>query len=131
MFLAMLNDEQKKAFLAIALKIVHADGRLEPKERRMIEAMRYEMGLLQETALPHGSIEELAKPFDTRKAQSILMMEGIGLALADTDFSGEEKKILRALALIFNISEQDATEMENWVLEFKKLQEKAGEIFAR
>jgi uncharacterized tellurite resistance protein B-like protein len=131
MFLTMLNQEQKKAFLAIAMKIIGADGRLHPKERQMIEAMRFEMGLFQETDLPHGSIEELTQPFDTHRSQAILIMEGIALAYADSDFSGEEQKILRAMALIFGISEKNATEMENWVLEYNKLQEKAEEIFSR
>ncbi len=45
MFLNKLNDNQKKTFLAIALKIVGADRRLDPRERQMIEGMRYEMGL--------------------------------------------------------------------------------------
>jgi uncharacterized tellurite resistance protein B-like protein len=131
MFLTMLNQEQKKAFLAIAMKIIGADGRMDPKERQMIEAMRFEMGLFQETDLPHGSIEELAHPFDSRRSQAIVLMEGTALAYADQDFSGEEQKILRALALIFGISEKDATEMENWVLEYNKLQKKAEEIFSR
>jgi uncharacterized tellurite resistance protein B-like protein len=131
MFLAGLNDAQKKAFLAIALKIIGADGRLDPKERQMIEAMRYETGIFQETDLPHGSIEELARPFDNRRSQAIVLMEGIALAYADQEFAGEEQKILRALALIFGISEEDATEMENWVLDFNKLQERAEKIFSK
>ena len=131
MFLRNLNEEQQKAFLAIAMKIVGADGRLAPEERQLIEAMRFEMGLLQEAALPTGSVEELAQPFDTRQAQSTVLMEGIALAFSDNDFSGEEQKILRALALIWGISEEDATEMENWVLDYRKLQEKAKEILAK
>lgn len=131
MFLARLSEIQKKTFLAIALKIIGSDGVLDPNERRMIELMRFEMGLFTETDLPEGSIEELAAPFDTRETQSILLMESIALAYADQDLSGEEQKILRALALIFGISEQDATEMENWVLEYKKLQDKAEAILSK
>ena len=41
MFLRNLNEEQQKAFLAIAMKIVGADGRLAPEERQLIEAMRF------------------------------------------------------------------------------------------
>jgi len=131
MFLRNLNEEQQKAFLAIAMKIVGADGQLTPEERRLIEAMRFEMGLLQEATLPTGSVEELAQPFDSRQAQATVLMEGIALAYSDNDFSGEEQKILRALALIWGIPEEDATEMENWVLEYKKLQEKAKEILSK
>jgi len=131
MFLSNLNEEQQLAFLSIAMKIVGADGHLDPKERRMIEAMRFEMGLLNEAKLPQGSIEELAKPFDNRKAQTSVMLESIALAYSDNDFSGEEQKILRALALIWGISEDDATEMENWVLDYNKLAKKAEEILAK
>lgn len=131
MFLKNLNEEQQKAFLAIAMKIVGADGRLAAEERRLIEAMRFEMGFLQEATMPKGSIEELAQPFDTRRAQASVLLEGIALALADKDFSGEEQKILRALALTWGISEEDATEMENWVLEYNKLQEKAEQILSK
>ncbi len=76
-------------------------------------------------------MEVLAKPFDTRRSQSILLMELISLAYADTEFSEKEKKVLRALALIFDISEEDATEMENWVLEYNKLLGKAEEILSK
>lgn len=131
MFLRNLDQEQQKAFLAIAMKIVGADGRLDPAERRLIEAMRLEMGFIEEAVLPNGSIEELAAFFDTRKAQAAVLMEGIALAYSDNEFSGEEQKILRALALTWGINEEDANEMENWVLEFNKLQKQAEEILAK
>ena len=131
MFLNRLTIEQKKAFLAIAMKIVGADRRLDPKERRTIESMRVEMGLLTEIDIPMGSIEELAKPFDTRQSQVILMLEGIALALVDEEFHGEEQKILRALALIFGFSEKEATAMENWVVRSKELQKEAETMMTK
>ena len=129
MFLNSLNREQQKAFLAIAMKIIGADGILEPRERKMIEAMRYEMGLWNDTDLPKGEIEEIVKPFDTRKSKVISMLECIGLAYADEDLGQEEQKILRALALLFEFSEEEATTMENWVLRLNKLQNEAVEMF--
>ena len=131
MFLNRLTDKQKKAFLAIAMKIVGADRRLDLRERRALEAMRYEMGLWTETDIPMGSIAELAQPFDTRQSQVVLMIEGIGLALADDELHGEEEKILRALALIFKLSEEEATAMENWVSRFKKLQKEAEAMMSQ
>ncbi len=131
MFLNMLTEAQKKAFLAIAMKIIGADGLLDPRERQMIEGMRYEMGMWDETDLPKGSIEELAKPFDTRQSQVTLMLEGIALAYVDEEFTGEEEKILRALALIFEFSEEEATAMENWVLRYKDLIKEATAMFSK
>ncbi len=133
MFLSRLNQEQKKAFLAIAMKIVGADGQLDPKERQMIEGMRYEMGLFTETDIATGYVlvEELAKPFDTRESRIILMLESIALAYADEEMHGEEQKILRELALIFEFSEEEATTMENWVLRYKELLKEAMTMFTK
>jgi tellurite resistance protein len=131
MFLNMLTEAQKKAFLAIAMKIIGADGLLDPRERQMIEGMRYEMGLWNETDLPKGSIEELAKPFDTRQSRVTLMLEGIALAYVDEEYTSEEEKILRALALVFELSEEEAAVMENWVLRYKDLIKEATAMFSK
>lgn len=133
MFLNRLNQEQKKALLAIAMKIIGADGQLDPGERQMIEGMRYEMGLFTETDIATGyvSVEELAKPFDTRESRTILMLQSIALAYADEEMHGEEQKILRELALIFDFSEEQATTMENWVLRYKELLKEAAAMFAK
>jgi len=129
MFLNSLTLEQKKAFLSIAMKIIGADGILETRERQMIETMRYEMGLYNETDLPKGEIEDVAKTFDTRKSRTIVMLESISLAYADENLGGEEQKILRALALMFEISEEEATAMENWVKRYKELYQEAVAMF--
>jgi tellurite resistance protein len=131
MFLNMLTEAQKKACLAIAMKIIGADGLLDPRERQMVEGMRYEMGMWGETDLPKGSIEELAESFDTRQSRVILMLESIALAYADDEFAGEEEKILRALALVFEFSEEEATAMENWVLRYKDLIKEATAMFSK
>lgn len=131
MFLNSLTDEQKKAFLAIAMKIIGADGVLDPRERQMVESMRYEMGLWDETDLPKGHIEDMAKPFDTRQSRVILMLESIALAYVDEEFASKEQKILRELALLFGFSEEEATTMENWVLRYKELLKEAVAMFSK
>ena len=129
MFLNHLNPEQKKAFLAIAMKIIGADGILEPRERQMVEAMRYEMGLYTDTDLPKGELEDIMKVFDTRKSRIVTMIEAIGLCLADENLGNEERKLIRALALMFEISEDEATKMENWVMRYRALVQEANSMF--
>ena len=130
MFLNNLTLEQKKAFLSVAMKIMKADGRLDARERDMVEGMRYEMGLWNETVLPKGFLEELVKPFDTRKSRIILLLESIALAYSDDDFADEEKKILRQMAILFEFNEEEATKIEGWVLRFRTLQQEAVEMFS-
>lgn len=131
MFLNELTSEQKKAFLAIAMKIIGADGLLDPRERRMIETMRYETGLWNETDLPKGTIEELAQPFDTRKARTVVMLESIALVYADEEYAEEEAKILRALALMFEFTEEEANSMDDWVRRYKNLLAEATDMLAK
>jgi tellurite resistance protein len=130
MYLSSLSEEQKKAFLAIAMRIIKADGVMDPKERKTIEVMRYEMGLLEETDLPKGYIEDFLKPFDTRESKVIALIESIALAYVDGDYAEEEKKILREMALTFEFSEKEATDMENWVLRYRELQKEALAMFS-
>lgn len=129
MFLNRLTEEQKKAFLAIAMKLIGADGVLDPRERRMIEGMRYEMGMYSDTDLPTGYVEDLAKAFDTRESQVAMMLESIALVYADEEYANEEEKIMRELALIFNFSEEEATAMENWVMRYRDLVKEATAMF--
>jgi hypothetical protein len=131
MFLNELTLEQKKACLAIAIKIIGADGVLDPRERRMIEAMRYESGLWNETDLPKGTIDELAQPFDTHRSRVILMLESVALVYADEEYADEEAKILRALALIFEFSEDEANAMDDWVRRYKSLIKEAADMFTK
>lgn len=130
MFLATLNDQQKKAFLAIAMKIIGADFHLDIRERQMIQMMRFEMGLFSEIDIPKGSIEELAKVFDTRQTKSIAMIESIAVAYSDEKYVKNEFKILRAMALTFGISEEEANDMEKWVLDYKALMKQSEKFFS-
>lgn len=130
MFLGRLNEAQRKAFLAIAIKLTGADGRLDPRERVMIEAMRHETGLWTETDLPKGDMEDIAKEFDTHESRVIALMESIAIALADEDLAKEEENILRELARIFDFTEEKATAIENWVMNFKKLSKEAEDLIS-
>ncbi len=121
MFLGRLNPMQQKAFIALALKMVKADGRFDKRERQLIENFRYETGLYTEVVLPDGTVEELAQNFDTREARKIVMIESVALAYVDGECCDSERVILRALALSFDFSEQEAAEIEAWVLRHREI----------
>lgn len=126
MFLHQLQEEQKKSFLALAIKTIAADGVKDPREENAILAMRREMGLWAETRLPQGSVEELAAVFDDQKSQRILMMELLGLVYADEKYQRQEQRILRGLAKLFGLEEEEAGRMENWVLRQMELNREAA-----
>ncbi len=130
MFLNQLQDEQKKAFLSLALKLIQADGVTDPREEMIFLAMRQEMGLWQETQLPQGSVEKLSAPFADKKSQRIVILELLGLVYADERFQEQEQRLLRGLANLFEISEEDATKIESWALRQIQLTREAHELLA-
>jgi len=129
MYLQKLSYEQKLAFLSIALKIINADEILNRREQNAIDLMRLEMGLIEEAKLPTGSMENIVSKFDSNKSKVYAFIEWLALAYADDNFSGEEKKILRAIAILFDFSEEKAKKIENWVISYKELIKKVDSFF--
>ncbi len=121
MYLSKLTDDQKLAFLSIAIKIINADGILDKKEQNAINMMRLEMGLIDEAKLPTGTLEETVSVFDSNISKIHTFIEWLSLAYADNNFSGEEQKLLRGIAILFGFDEAKATELENWVISYREL----------
>lgn len=130
MFLNQLQEEQKKAFLALAIKMMMADGVTDPREENAILTMRQEMGLWAETRLPQGSIEELAAHFTEKKSRRIVILELLGLVYADERYQEQEQRLLRGLANLFEMEEEEATKMENWVLRQMELNREATQLLS-
>ncbi len=128
MFLRDLNQEEKKAFLSLAFKIIKCDGCLAQEEKERIEEIRVETGLFTETELMDKSIEELVNIFSSKESKKSALIEAVRLAYIDGEYDNQEQKILRAMALGFGFNEKEAMEIENWVLDLNKLIEKGKEI---
>ncbi len=116
MFLNLLTDRQKASFLALATKVVMADGDVVPEENVPLGVRVSEMG---------GSIkappEEIfghpnTDVFDTRKAQIIVILELMVIAYSDQEYHKHEKPIIDALADAFSISAADMKRYEDWAI---------------
>jgi uncharacterized tellurite resistance protein B-like protein len=124
MYLSKLSYEQKLAFLSISVKIINADGILDKREQNTINSMRIEMGLIEEAKLPTGPLEDILSVFNNEPSKVYAFIEWLYLAYSDEDFSGEEQKLLRAVALIFGFDENKASNLENWIVDYKKHMDK-------
>ncbi len=67
--------------------------------------------------------------FNSEQSKVYAFIEWLALAYVDEDFSGEEKKILRAIALIFDFDEKKAISIEKWVVSYKELINKVESFF--
>lgn len=115
MFLYMLSDNQKIAFLDLAGQAIRVDGRIASEEMALLETMKREMAL-PSTVLPQGrGLSEAANAFDTRASKVAALLELIGLGLADGHLHDMEDDFLAKVASVFGISLHDFETMKQWV----------------
>ena len=114
MFLGFLNEVQRNSFLALATKLVMADGTKEPEERVMLDLKVAEMGgnAKAPPAEIYGSPNTAV--FDTRRARAIVLVELFLLAMSDSHLSDQELPILDQLITAFEFSPAEANDMKSW-----------------
>jgi len=99
----MLDDRQKRTFIALACKVAWADGVVEPEERIAVAALVTKLGgtpvtpeELDEwlaTGAPAAEVEDLAPELG-----EMLIYEAMKLVESDHDMSDSELEMVEALA---------------------------------
>jgi len=108
MFLAKLNDKEKRAFMSLAKALALADGIVVSQEEKFMNLYAKEMDL---TDYDFNSdidsvIKELADSA-TDEVKRIVILELVELANADGNFSGEEKDLVKKVIKAFGLNEKE------------------------
>lgn len=129
MYLHLLSEANKASFMAIARAVCAADGNFSDSERFMLEVYAKEMGLssIESTIEETKAITTLAET-GTNQEKRIVVMELVGLSLADSDFSAEERAFLQTIVEKFNISEEFVSQCENAVGRYLDLQNEFNQL---
>ncbi|WP_104760737.1 TerB family tellurite resistance protein [Helicobacter cetorum] len=119
MFLHFLNKEQQGVLLHLAKEVMHSDGRDHELQLAQIEILskQCENGVEERKI----SLEELSPIFTENKAKHSLLLELIGVALADSRWHENEKALIEKYAHKMGVSEQKVEELKNWVLKQMEL----------
>jgi uncharacterized tellurite resistance protein B-like protein len=115
MFLHMLNDDQKRAFAALALKLTAADGAVVGREAAKLRALSGEMNLTLEGWDSSADVATLAASFTDRRSKVVALLELLGFAYSDTSFQSVEASMVNEAARAMNISDDDLKRLETWV----------------
>jgi len=115
-FLSVLNNRQKLAFLSLADAVIRADQHLAPQEQAMLAAMRAEMNLSDSTPVPAMDIPTAGKAFDCRRSRVAAMIELVGLCLADDEVAPEEEVVLSSIRDALGLTAAEALAQRDWVL---------------
>jgi len=119
MFLKDLNQEEKKRFMELAVRIANADNDFAEEEKTMIQEYNDEMGLDYdiESVDLDSDITEIISQFTGSTSQSInkIFIELIALVMADSKFDETEKTVLEGFMNNYNIPESYLEEVKDWI----------------
>ena len=122
MFLENLEPREKRAFLALAHKVVHADGVLAEREARILATLS---DAIREPAL-EGTLEELAAVFQSRRSRVSALLELMGIGYADGEYHVAEIESVAEIARALGFSDDELVGLENWVVRQVALIEEAA-----
>lgn len=114
MFLAHLNEAQKNSFLALATRVVLADGELTDQENAQLDRLKREMGGSAKAPPEEVFGNTNLTNFSDRRARMIVLMELLALGYADNDFHADEAKVILELAKAFGVSDSDFAAASAW-----------------
>ncbi len=114
MFLNLLSERQKQSFLALATKVIMADGGVVPEENVMLADRVAEMG--GDIKAPPDEIfgSPNVAVFDDNRSQTIVVLELLVLAHSDDEYHADEKPIIADLAEAFGIPTETLDAYEAW-----------------
>ena len=100
MFIGLLNKDQQEALCSIIQFVAKLDGNDDVREELLVSALLAESILdkLPETAVDQDAVEALLGNFDTPVAKHSLLLEMLGVALADNNLHETEIKAILAVA---------------------------------
>lgn len=125
MFLQNLSQKEKEASLIIIQKFIESDNEISSNETIILQQFEFETGINCSELNHSVSLEKMTKNFNSKKSKVSLLLELIGIGYADSDYSQEEKVMLREIAMLFDIKENELLKMEEWVKEMVELTQAA------
>lgn len=114
LFLNLLNDRQQRTFLAMATKLLLADGRFTLQEEAALETRVLEMG--GEVRAPHSQVTGAPdlQVFDTRRSRTVVVMELYILMMADDHAHAAEEALMSQWLTAFSITPEKADRLRAW-----------------
>ncbi|CCQ73724.1 hypothetical protein [Magnetospira sp. QH-2] len=114
MFLNILNPQQKSVFLALAMKLCQADGKIVAEEHSLLGAIQSEIGwdVVPDLATAQGNFR--LDVFDSMKARTVLLLEISLVAVCDGQVPPEEQAILSQIRDAYHFTPEFAERTLHW-----------------
>lgn len=114
MFFHRLTEDQKHSFLALATKMLLADGRVAPEEDALMAILRGELGLSR-TASPHDIHGPLrTEIFASHESRVTITLGLMVMAYVDQFLHADESTVLNEVCAAFGFSGDQVERMRSW-----------------
>lgn len=131
MFLAELSKENQKNYLRVAYALVNADGKVTEEEINNLNLYKAEIPDMSDiNDYKTNSISEPLKELSLldNKTKKKVYFELVSLAYADSEYSDEEKALIKSVISEFGLSDSECKEMDGIAEGFVKLFNRLGAL---
>jgi tellurite resistance protein len=129
MFLQVLKNQEKEAFLELAHLVANANGVVDEREKKVIEQYDIEMGLnVKVEELQELTLDQIVEAFTNEESKKVAFLEAIALAFADQIYHEEQKKMINELREAFGFSQEYYQEVKQWIIDFNKIYAKGTSL---
>lgn len=126
MFVEWLSYKQQAALLHYAHEMMVADGVMDAEEQVYMDVLRKQVRPgVEAESLP---IEDLASTFDRRPSRVALYLELTGMGYANEHFDPHQSSLLRKIAEVLALSDNDVETVNSWVVDLLLLMKKARNL---
>lgn len=131
MYLKLMNEEQKSAFLEEAYILAQIDGTYTAEEKAMLEAYAAEAELPLTQEMKEVTREQVKTKIRTlcgTREHKIIIFELLGMALADADYSEKERETIEELAETLGLGRDFSKACEEKISSYLRLQESINSL---
>lgn len=127
MFLHLLNEDQKAAFLTLAQRMGMADGEDDPDELKALEDIQLQTSIESRAEMSDVLGELPLEPFVSSNDRAIAMMELLIISYADGYLHEAEAALIGQIASAFEIDQDRLNVMAEWAMDALDLK-RGGEL---
>lgn len=131
MYLALLNENEKAAFLGMAYNLVIVDGDYSDAENAVMNGYCQELQFTfdENTMIkPMETLIQFVKDNSNDNIKKIFIFELIGLAMADSNYDNDERKVISQMMSEYNIDADYAKNCESILNEYIEFQGKINKL---
>ncbi len=123
MYLNMLSKQEQTDFLELAFYAIGVDGIHTQEEQDVFDSYTYECQLLDYKISKQKDIKTVINNLRSspQRVKKIVLIELLGILLADNKFCDNEQKFIKDLAKEFDIQELEFGNIYKWVQAMNKI----------